>query len=74
MLDANQRTLVVIDSDGEHVGTANLQELFGLRYPWFQDLEWTPDGLLVMATDERQAEDGSRTGVYESLLFRVSGF
>ena len=56
--------------DGTHVGAISTEDIFGVSYPWLEDMQLLDDGsLLIMLTQER--DDGSAN---ELMFFRLTGF
>lgn len=55
---------------GTHVGAISTEDIFGVSYPWLEDMQLLDDGsLLIMLTQER--DDGSAN---ELMFFRLTGF
>ncbi len=56
--------------DGTHIGAISTDDIFGVSYPWLEDMQLLDDGsLLIMLTQER--DDGSAN---ELRFFRLTGF
>lgn len=70
-LDSNYRKLTVWSARGVFIGKIPLSTLFGLEYPWITDVEVTTGrGATAFMTVSQQRQ---RSGVYEGMVYRVSG-
>ena len=68
--DGNMREIQFWAKDGTHVGAISTEDIFGVSYPWLEDMQLLDDGsLLIMLTQER--DDGSAN---ELMFFRLTGF
>ena len=68
--DGNMRKIQVWAKDGTHVGAISTDDIFGVSYPWLEDMQLLDDGsLLILLTQQR--EDGSAN---ELMFFRLTGF
>ena len=68
--DGNMREIQFWAKDGTHVGAISTKDIFGVSYPWLEDMQLLDDGsLLIMLTQER--DDGSAN---ELMFFRLTGF
>ena len=69
-IDGNMREIQFWAKDGTHVGAISTEDIFGVSYPWLEDMQLLDDGsLLIMLTQER--DDGSAN---ELMFFRLTGF
>ena len=54
-LDGNMREVVLWNTDGTYIGSADDGDLFGTKYPWFCSTQKLSDGsFFTIMTDERQ--------------------
>ena len=68
--DGNMRKIQFWAKDGTHVGAISTDNIFGVSYPWLEDMQLLDDGsLLILLTQQR--EDGSAN---ELMFFRLTGF
>ena len=68
--DGNMRKIQFWAKDGTHVGAISTDDIFGVSYPWLEDMQLLDDGsLLILLTQQR--EDGSAN---ELMFFRLTGF
>ena len=68
--DGNMREIQFWAKDGTHVGAISTEDIFGVSYPWLEDMQLLDDvSLLIMLTQER--DDGSAN---ELMFFRLTGF
>lgn len=68
--DGNMREIQFWAKDGTHVGAISTKDIFGVSYPWLEDMQLLDDGsLLILLTQQR--EDGSAN---ELMFFRLTGF
>ena len=68
--DGNMREIQFWAKDGTHIGAISTDDIFGVSYPWLEDMQLLDDGsLLIMLTQER--DDGSAN---ELMFFRLTGF
>ena len=68
--DGNMRDIFFWSKDGTYVGTVDVKEFLGTRYPWIEDMRMAEDGsVLLLMTQERDDESAS-----ELMVFRMSGF
>ncbi|MEI3171349.1 MAG: hypothetical protein V8S53_07490 [Lachnospiraceae bacterium] len=68
--DGNMREIQFWAKDGTHVGAISTVDIFGISYPWLEDMQLLDDGsLLLLLTQQR--EDGSAN---ELMFFRLTGF
>ena len=69
VLDSNYRRVTFWKTDGKYVGFVKLDKLFGLDYPWINELSAGKGGATYFVTgQERQ-----KTGVSEGTIFKVTG-
>ena len=69
-IDGNMREIQFWEKDGTHIGAISTEDIFGVGYPWLEDMQLSDDGsILILLTQER--EDGSAD---ELMLFRLTGF
>ena len=69
VLDSNYRRITFWKTDGKYVGFVKLDKLFGLDYPWINELSAGKAGATYFVTgQERQ-----KSGVSEGTIFKVSG-
>lgn len=69
-IDGNMREIQFWAKDGTHIGAISTEDIFGVGYPWLEDMQLSDDGsILILLTQER--EDGSAD---ELMLFRLTGF
>ena len=56
--------------DGTHLGAISTNEIFGVSYPWLEDMQLLDDGsILILLTQEREDESAD-----ELMFFRLTGF
>ena len=53
-----------------HIGTISTDDIFGVDYPWLEDMQLLDDGsLLILLTQKRNDESAN-----ELMFFRLTGF
>lgn len=74
VLDSNFRRLSMWKTGGAFEGAISLSKLFGLDYPWINDMEMIPGNKAFFSvTQQREAQGGEkRSGVYEGMIFRAT--
>ena len=56
--------------DGTHIGAISTDDIFGVGYPWLEDMQLLDDGsLLILLTQKRNDESAN-----ELMFFRLTGF
>ena len=69
-IDGNMRQIQFWAKDGTHLGAISTDEIFGVRYPWLEDMQLLDDGsILILLTQERDDESAD-----ELMFFRLTGF
>ena len=70
--DGNMREIQFWAKDGTHIGAISTDDIFGVSYPWLEDMQLLDDGsLLIMVTQER--DDGSANEFFCCLHFQTYG-
>lgn len=68
--DGNMRAIQFWAKDGTHIGTISTDDIFGVDYPWLEDMQLLDDGsLLILLTQKRNDESAN-----ELMFFRLTGF
>ena len=68
--DGNMREIQFWAKDGTHVGAISTDDIFGVSYPWLEDMQLLDDGsLLILLTQQREDESAN-----ELMFFRLTGF
>jgi hypothetical protein len=70
VVDANCRSLKVVDAGGKLLGAGKINDLLGLSYPWPRALSVGPDATFMAASSS--AKDSKDKHSY-ALVFRVKG-
>lgn len=70
VLDQNCRAILLTRGDGDVAARIDAIRLFGLRYPWVENLTEPQDGTAYAAVSQQR---GRSTGHYDFYVFRVSG-
>ena len=69
-IDGNMREIQFWAKDGTHLGAVSTDEIFGVSYPWLEDMQLLDDGsILILLTQEREDESAD-----ELMFFRLTGF
>ena len=69
-IDGNMREIQFWAKDGTHLGAISTNEIFGVSYPWLEDMQLLDDGsILILLTQEREDESAD-----ELMFFRLTGF
>lgn len=62
--------LTGLNNAAEHIGTISTDDIFGVGYPWLEDMQLLDDGsLLILLTQKRNDESAN-----ELMFFRLTGF
>ena len=68
--DGNMRAIQFWAKDGTHIGAISTEDIFGVDYPWLEDMQLLDDGsLLILLTQKRNDESAN-----ELMFFRLTGF
>ena len=68
--DGNMREIQFWAKDGTHIGAISTDDIFGVGYPWLEDMQLLDDGsLLILLTQKRNDESAN-----ELMFFRLTGF
>lgn len=68
--DGNMREIQFWAKDGTHIGAISTDDIFGVDYPWLEDMQLLDDGsLLILLTQKRNDESAN-----ELMFFRLTGF
>ena len=62
--DGNMRKIQFWAKDGTHVGAISTDDIFGVSYPWLEDMQLLDDGsLLILLTQQREDESANEKKV-----------
>ena len=69
-LTAEPWILTGLNNAAEHIGAISTEDIFGVGYPWLEDMQLLDDGsLLILLTQKRNDESAN-----ELMFFRLTGF